>query len=263
MAIKKDTDTSKQEGWLEGSVTLHLGGRDLKLDLLVPVEPVTARRMLPVFQGVTDSFVRFNVEDAETEGKAVSCKAGCGACCRQPVPIAIAEAYDIAEIVENLPEPQRSEVQKRFDQASTELKESGWIDRLYDMAPDAHEERQNWAMEYFEKQIACPFLEDESCSIHEQRPLACREYLVVSPAENCSAPTSENISMVKQPIRPSVVFNQISDSDENKTGRNYLPMIFAMRYAEENPESKNIKTSEEWLRHFFRNLAPPSPEPGS
>ncbi len=243
-------------------MTLHLGDRNLKLDLLVPVEPVTARRMLPVFQGVTDSFVRFNVEDAEAKGQKVSCKAGCGACCRQPVPISIPEAFEIAEIVENLPEPQRNKVRKRFEDASSQLKESGWIDRLYEMAPDASEERQNWAMEYFDKQIACPFLEAESCSIHKDRPLACREYLVVSPSENCSAPTSGNIKMVEQPIRPSVVFNQISDNEDNKTGRNYLPMIFALRVAEENTETSETRTSEDWLRHFFRNVAPPSDGPG-
>ena len=50
------------------------------------------------------------------------------------------------------------------------------------------EERTELAYEYFKHGIACPFLEDESCSIHPDRPMACREYLVSSPAENCRAP---------------------------------------------------------------------------
>jgi Fe-S-cluster containining protein len=41
-------------------------------------------------------------------------------------------------------------------------------------------------LDYFRLGIACPFLEDESCSIHPYRPSACREYLVTSPAENCA-----------------------------------------------------------------------------
>jgi Fe-S-cluster containining protein len=36
--------------------------------------------------------------------------------------------------------------------------------------------------------MPCPFLEDESCSIHPDRPLVCREYLVTSPAELCAGP---------------------------------------------------------------------------
>jgi hypothetical protein len=33
---------------------------------------------------------------------------------------------------------------------------------------------------YFLQGVACPFLEAESCGIHPDRPLACREYLVTS-----------------------------------------------------------------------------------
>ncbi len=44
------------------------------------------------------------------------------------------------------------------------------------------------ARRYFHLGIACPFLEDESCSIHADRPISCREYLVTSPAVNCADP---------------------------------------------------------------------------
>jgi hypothetical protein len=53
---------------------------------------------------------------------------------------------------------------------------------------------------YFEPAIACPFLEDESCSIHPDRPLACREYLVSSPASACAHPSPESIERVDLPL---------------------------------------------------------------
>ena len=45
----------------------------------------------------------------------------------------------------------------------------------------------------------CPFLEEESCSIHPDRPLVCREYLVTSPAELCAGPTQEGVTPVAVP----------------------------------------------------------------
>ena len=48
------------------------------------------------------------------------------------------------------------------------------------------ETQRRLGLEYFKPQIPCPFLEDESCSIYAERPFVCREYLVTSPAENCT-----------------------------------------------------------------------------
>ena len=52
---------------------------------------------------------------------------------------------------------------------------------------------------YFALGIPCPFLEEESCSIHPDRPLVCREYLVTSPAELCAGPTQEGVTPVPVP----------------------------------------------------------------
>ena len=33
--------------------------------------------------------------------------------------------------------------------------------------------------------LACPFLVEDACSIHSERPLVCREHLAISPREYC------------------------------------------------------------------------------
>ena len=43
------------------------------------------------------------------------------------------------------------------------------------------------AVEYFNLGDSCPFLENESCAIHADRPFVCREFLVTSPAVLCRA----------------------------------------------------------------------------
>ena len=52
---------------------------------------------------------------------------------------------------------------------------------------------------YLGLELACPFLEDDACSIYAERPSACREYLVSSPKELCARPLTEPVQAV--PIR--------------------------------------------------------------
>ncbi|MDH3494026.1 MAG: hypothetical protein OEM82_10780, partial [Acidobacteriota bacterium] len=73
--------------WVTGKVTISIGGAPVDMQMTVPATPVTVRRMLPVFRQMTNSFVGIGVGAAEADGKSISCKAGCGACCRQPVPV--------------------------------------------------------------------------------------------------------------------------------------------------------------------------------
>ena len=75
----------------------------------IPAQPANLRRMLPVFQNFSNKFIDIGIENIEAEGKQISCRAGCGACCRQLVPVAEAEAYDLQKQVEDLPEPRRTE----------------------------------------------------------------------------------------------------------------------------------------------------------
>ena len=80
----------------------------------------------------TDSklFTELGVRAVEAANQQISCKKGCAACCRQPVPLAEIEAYRIAEIVENLPEPSRTKVKDKFDKAAKHFHETGWFEKL-------------------------------------------------------------------------------------------------------------------------------------
>src|SRR5690349_6337406 len=104
----------KSTEWVTGEVVLKVAGEPLKMQMTVPATPVKPHRMLPVFQKMTDSFVEMGALAAGTQGKTISCRAGCGACCRQPVPLMEMQIYHIAEVVEAMPEPRRTEIKKRF-----------------------------------------------------------------------------------------------------------------------------------------------------
>ncbi|HMJ09696.1 MAG TPA: YkgJ family cysteine cluster protein, partial [Pyrinomonadaceae bacterium] len=209
----------------------------------------------------TNAFVDASVDAVESQGEAISCKAGCGACCRQPVPISEVEVYQIAELVRSMPEPRRGEIEKRFADGAAHFQKIGWFDEAKERAEltpteprdEAMRKLVDMAMRYFYQGIPCPFLENESCSIHESRPVACREYLVTSPAENCSKPTAETVRVIDIFLKPSLSLRRVGSTGQFDS-LGFLPMIRALEIAEAFPEDLAEKTGREWMADFFNDV---------
>ncbi len=251
MFCKPVLDFMKSDEFLKGNVRFSLNGNPLEIQFSVPAKPVKLQRMLPIFQQMTNTFVEANVTAVKKSDEEVSCKKGCGACCRQPVPVAEIEAYKLAEIVEDLPEPRRSKIKKRFEAAFRHFRETGWIEKLLNCEND--EQLKEIALEYFYEGIPCPFLENESCSIHRQRPLACREYLVTSPAENCANPSAATVDMIPQPVKLSNALRKLGQS--RKIGNiNFIPLVLSLDWAHNNSYDFSKKSGEEWMGEFLRNV---------
>ena len=70
------------------------------------------------------------------------------------------------------------------------------------------EERTPLALSYFRLGIPCPFLEEESCSIHPDRPLSCREYLVTSAPIHCAEQAPDKVQGVRLDAMVSLVLRQ-------------------------------------------------------
>ena len=234
-------------------INFTLYGKPITLNLSVPTKSVTLVNMLPVLHEIDNRFIATAVEVFVGENETISCKAGCGACCRQLVPLAEFEAYQIAILVEQLPEPRRTTVKKKFAAAGEKLQKITWFKRLADILENAssQEEVQKHALEYFYQNIPCPFLEAESCSIHLQRPLACREYLVTSPAENCQNPTIENIKHVELKFQVSKIVRQLWKT-KNITVSDSVPMIYALEWVKKHPNKFSKKRGEAWLTEFLK-----------
>jgi Fe-S-cluster containining protein len=139
---------------------------------------------------------------AAKPGKKVSCRKGCGVCCRQLVTVSAPEAFLVGEWLDACPEETRGRFASRSEDAECRLRQSGLLDSLSGLSDPAltdavHYER---ARAYFELRIPCPFLEDESCGIYGSRPSLCREYLVSSPASRCADPFQAGIERLPAPL---------------------------------------------------------------
>lgn len=239
--------------YLNATAELTIAGRKVRLEMPVPAGPTRLAALLPLFRYLTDSFVHLSVDHAQAEGLTVSCKKGCGACCRQLVPIAEIEARRLRDLVDEMPEPRKSTILARFENARQRLEESGLLKKLREPGQFQDEDVIPFGMDYFHQRIACPFLEKESCSIYAERPLACREYLVVTPAEHCAEPTVESVSCVKLALHTARTVRGLN-ADRSVHAAPWVPLILALEWADAHPDGSPPQAGAEWVREVFSRL---------
>ena len=155
---------------MTAQVDLQVAGTRVQFALTVPTAPVPPGAILPVFQTLSEAIQADVASGLEEEGKRISCRAGCGACCRQLVPITKIEARYLAELVDSMPEPRQSEIRSRFAEVIRRLEEAGILETLRHPEWVLPETKEKLGLTYFGLGIPCPFLENESCSIYENRP---------------------------------------------------------------------------------------------
>src|SRR5882757_6811333 len=141
-------------GHSTATLRLTVGTLRIAHPITVPNAPVPAVEIVPALQGLVNAVV-----EAAEAGKSVSCRKGCGACCRQLVPISRTEGERLLDLIEAMPEERRNEIERRFAAAETILEPAGFKDR-------AGKTDREFSASYFALGVPCPFLEEESCSIH-------------------------------------------------------------------------------------------------
>ena len=238
------------------NVKAELAGPDWQLQttMSVPTEPIRLKEMLPLFFSFADAVMSAAANGVEQSGEKISCKKGCGACCRQLVPISEPEAHWIAELVDRLPIQKQDEIRDRFAESRRRLAESGLLDKLLHTKSWAEGEGWSIAMSYFRLGIPCPFLENEACSIHRDRPIKCREYLVTSPAANCRQPSANNIRMVDLPFQMWTALARLENTSATEEKVPWVPLILALEWADADAQEPEPRAGHEVLREFFDRL---------
>jgi Fe-S-cluster containining protein len=240
--------------WVTTQFTIKGEGFEMSSRVTVPTGPTQVSDMLPLARALTDAVVGQTCQATAEAGEPISCKKGCGACCSYLVAISEVEARRIRVVVEHLPEPRRSVIRDRFAAAHDRLDRSGLLTKLRaaDQWTEAEYEAQVEA--YHRVGLPCPFLEDGACSIYEERPVTCREYLVTSPAELCADPTSVGVRRLKLPLQ---MFNAVARWQvpplEHMHER-WVPLILAPEWAEAHPDDPPPVPGVELLRDLLNNL---------
>ena len=221
------------------TATLRLAVGSLRIahPITVPSGRVAAREVVPALQGLVNAVVA-----AAEAGQAISCRKGCGACCRQLVPVSRSEGERLLGVIEGLPADRRAHLAERFAAAEAAIVAGGLAER-------GERTDRDLSAAYFALGVPCPFLEDESCSIHPERPLVCREYLVTSPAELCAGPRQEGVTPVPVPKVSLAARGLQEDGDD------WFPLALLMRWARTRPRGGVKRTGPEWVQRFLARLS--------
>ncbi|MES2313440.1 MAG: YkgJ family cysteine cluster protein [Pseudomonadota bacterium] len=247
---------AEQTASVTATIDLVLDEQPWRMQLTVPAGPATPGQLLHLLRGLTDAVVDAAVEKSAAQGRPISCRKGCGACCRQLVPIAPAEAHRLRQVIAAMPEPRRNEVLNRFEAAHAKLAATGMLDRLRAPARLDEASRRRLGIDYFRHGVACPFLEQESCSIYTERPLACREYLVTSPATHCAQPTPDSIDCLPVAVQVSRALRKLEASQgrQDKIGLSWVPLITAPEWAKDHPEAPPTSSGPAQIESLFKWL---------
>ena len=159
----------------------------------LPLPPGPARfpDILPAIRTLADALVEGAQADLAAQGRPVSCGPGCAMCCRHLVTLGEAEALRLAGVVRALPQPRRARVKERFQAGLARLEKSGLLPELlaaFTRAPGDWVRFQRLQRDYWELDLACPFLEQGACAIYAERPLVCRQHLMTTPPAACADP---------------------------------------------------------------------------
>jgi Fe-S-cluster containining protein len=172
-------------------------GFSLPIDVEIPDMMITLADLVPPIQNLTDSVVSLAIKEHTKTGKAVSCKAGCASCCNQLIPLSVPEVFYIMDHIRRFPKPRQMKTIDRFKEVYKVITDNNLIDRLKVLVDDKdHPRDPSISRKYFEMGCPCPFLEDQSCAIHEIRPIVCREYNVSSDPKHCGDPYHHKIDII-------------------------------------------------------------------
>ena len=236
--------------------SLKVGDEQFHAKVDVPAGQTNLTQLLPIIQSLENAIVGRAAEQCEAAGSPISCKAGCGACCRQMVPVSIFEAQQLGQWIRSLPLDQQKTLEDRFHQTLLALKATGIIERLVheDWFAD-NDTAKRMALDYFRLGVPCPFLQDESCSIHPRRPLSCREYLVTSPPERCTDPANHMVAGVELRLKLSHALYRMGGELEHDR-RGWIPLVFLFAWMKSgaDPGAEFAGTGPELLRQFVRHL---------
>lgn len=205
------------------------------LDVPTGFVPITA--IVRVMERLGEEAAALEERGARERGHTISCRMGCAACCRMLVPLSVPEAFVLQDHVAHLPADRQMEIARKMADTKATLTAHGLLDQLRAVAdsttaiPDEALDPLNRA--YYALRQPCPFLEDETCSIYEARPAACRELLVTSPAHFCDDLVNNPVTPLPVSLRVGTVMGLLWGT-LTRTAPRLIPLPLALEWAEQH-----------------------------
>jgi Fe-S-cluster containining protein len=235
-------DERKQNERLDIAVRTPAGEVTTTVEISTGFVPVTD--IVPLLRRLGQQAQALEQQRITAAAQKISCARGCAACCRMLVPVSAPEAFALRDMVAALPAERRQEFQRRVEAALGRLERAGLLASLRQVAetdrPITDETMEPINRAYYALKLPCPFLENEACSIYDDRPAACRELLVTSPAEWCQDMVNKPVRAIPVPLRVSTILGLLWSELTGSPPRLIplpLSLDWADRHATENRAS--------------------------
>src|SRR5687768_15535311 len=243
-------------------ISLKTPAGELSTSVEVPTNFIPITAIVPLTRRLGEEATALEEAQIQDAGEHVSCQKGCAACCRMLVPVSPPEAFALKTMVDALPDERRKILLGRLSQARARLQETGILARLTAVVESDHpmtdEDMEPINRDYYALRMACPFLEEEICSIYEDRPAACRELLVTTPADLCDDLVNNPVRPLPTPMRVGTVLALLW-SELKGTALTLIPLPIALDWVEQHAIDghstwRGTKLLEQMLGNVWRML---------
>ena len=165
-------------------------GYPIRLKVAVQDRLAGLADFVPLARQIADQIASAARRRAAAAGHPATCREGCAACCRHPVPVSAPEAGRLGQEIQALPAQERAIVERRFRAAAGVILESDILEKT--RGDGGLDRISEW---YWALKLDCPLLENDRCRLYDRRPLACREHLVTSPPAGCGQVNGPSVSL--------------------------------------------------------------------
>ena len=226
------------------NLTITTTSGDLQTQIDVPTGFIPITKIVPVMRSLGDQAQELEIANTLQAGKTISCQKGCAACCRPMIPVSPPEAFALVETIKDLPQDHQSRIKENLAQTKKRLQNAGLLTALKDLAdsPRQHsdDDLDSLNRAYYALRLPCIFLENEICSIYEQRPAGCRGHLVTSPPELCQDMLNNPIQELHIPLRAGTVLSLLwAELTEGPV--RLMPLPLAFEWAEKHQDLNTQK----------------------
>jgi Fe-S-cluster containining protein len=181
---------------------LDIAGERLGFGVQIVRGQVRLSDIVPLARALSERLCRATLQKLRAEGSEVPCRKGCAACCSYLVPLSVPEVFRLREDISALPGEQGRAVLNACLSAAGKILEKKPDNPASgeSLGINGAEQADRIGQWYAGLNLPCPFLSEDVCISYRERPIACREHFVTSPAALCLPGGTCETSVVPTPV---------------------------------------------------------------
>ena len=238
-------------------VKLDIFGEFLHICIGAENTPAKLSDLVPLARLLSTKITSITRQHITNNGDTIACNPCCSQCCRYLIPLTIPEAMRLTEEVMAMAQSDSTFVNESILLAARcilELTPKDFIEKFTKTELQMCSKLTDISDWYRQMNLPCPFLLNDLCTIYEQRPIACREHLVIGSASICKADGTNQAQPVQMPISILEALAQLT-SELEQTTIEAIILPFAIVWCRKNPEYfKHTWPASQLVRRFINIL---------